>query len=319
MKHPDPQYRIVRYSSEWRNKWDIFVQQSRSPFVIFNRVFIEYHADRFCDHSLILVDENHKIAAIYPLNLTVDRTIHGHQGLTYGGIILPLRASPSLVEQSIQRLIEYCVGLRVNSIVLKPVPSQLTSSSNDDILYFLHRYGFVQLYTELSSYISQSTKLKISDSRRSSARRAERNQATYTDKLCLPTLHSLVTNALLRHDTTPTHSLEELVYLQENNRNDIFMRSVCIANRTESVALIFDYGRFWHTQYLAVSSEGGNMGALDYLLLKLIAESRLSLKGLSFGISTTQKGSYLNEGLYFYKQSFSSYPLTNQTLTLALN
>ncbi|MCW2481842.1 GNAT family N-acetyltransferase [Candidatus Symbiopectobacterium sp. NZEC135] len=68
--------------------------------------------------------------------------------------------------------------------------------------------------------------------------------------------------------------------------------------------LVFDFGCVVHTQYLASSPEGRTLGALDYLLATLIQQVYQEKKYFSFGISTEQSGTFLNEGLIAQKEGF---------------
>ena len=76
------------YSPDMRRDWDAFVDASRNSTFLFRREYLEYHADRFADHSLLAFKRG-SLRALLPANITSDGTLHSHQGLTYGGWILP--------------------------------------------------------------------------------------------------------------------------------------------------------------------------------------------------------------------------------------
>ena len=52
----------IKYSANMRSDWDKFVQTSRTPLFMFERSFVDYHADRFEDSSLVLADDSGIIA-----------------------------------------------------------------------------------------------------------------------------------------------------------------------------------------------------------------------------------------------------------------
>ena len=52
---------------------------------MFERGFMDYHADRFTDFSLMFYEDN-KLVALLPASIHGDE-IRSHGGLTYGGII----------------------------------------------------------------------------------------------------------------------------------------------------------------------------------------------------------------------------------------
>ena len=49
----DLQLNIVRYTAEQKTVWDSFVATSKNGTFLFMRDYMDYHADRFADHSLM--------------------------------------------------------------------------------------------------------------------------------------------------------------------------------------------------------------------------------------------------------------------------
>ncbi|EJO9092086.1 GNAT family N-acetyltransferase, partial [Cronobacter sakazakii] len=70
--------------------------------------------------------------------------------------------------------------------------------------------------------------------------------------------------------------------------------------------LVYDYGHIIHTQYMANTQQGRQIGALDYILFTLINDIYTEKKYLSFGISTENAGQYLNTGLIAQKEGFGA-------------
>ena len=73
------------YESMHRSHWDAFVARSKNGVFLFFRDYMDYHSDRFRDHSL-LVFEDETLIALLPANAEGDVLV-SHGGLTYGGII----------------------------------------------------------------------------------------------------------------------------------------------------------------------------------------------------------------------------------------
>ena len=49
----DLQLSVVRYTSDQKIVWDSFVAASRNGTFLFMRDYMDYHADRFTDYSLM--------------------------------------------------------------------------------------------------------------------------------------------------------------------------------------------------------------------------------------------------------------------------
>ncbi|MGL6604463.1 hypothetical protein [Aeromonas hydrophila] len=77
---------VKKYSNADKKIWDEFVFLAKNKHFLFFRDFMEYHSDRFNDHSLMFFDDNQKLLAILPANHADDK-LHSHQGLTFGGLI----------------------------------------------------------------------------------------------------------------------------------------------------------------------------------------------------------------------------------------
>ena len=77
---------IKRYTREKAEEWNRFVAASKNGTFLFDRHYMDYHADRFTDHSL-MVYRRGKLYALLPAN-AADGVLYSHQGLTYGGLLM---------------------------------------------------------------------------------------------------------------------------------------------------------------------------------------------------------------------------------------
>lgn len=48
---------IMKYSPENKNEWNEFLHQAKNNLFMFDRNYMEYHSDRFTDHSLMFYKE----------------------------------------------------------------------------------------------------------------------------------------------------------------------------------------------------------------------------------------------------------------------
>jgi hypothetical protein len=80
---------LVPYQPEYKSCWDTFVAQSKNATFLFFRDYMDYHADRFHDHSLMFYKKD-RLLGLLPGNVEED-VYYSHQGLTYGGNPVPKR------------------------------------------------------------------------------------------------------------------------------------------------------------------------------------------------------------------------------------
>ena len=64
MAHSD--IKAVRYEAIFQPVWDEYVRKARQASFLFERSFMDYHADRFTDASLIVRNAKNKILALLP-------------------------------------------------------------------------------------------------------------------------------------------------------------------------------------------------------------------------------------------------------------
>ena len=86
---------VVSYTPDRKDHSDALIQGSPCANLLFYRNFMEYHADRFNDASVLVYQEDRPVA-VFPANLTQDGQVVSHQGLTYGGIICATPVSITL-------------------------------------------------------------------------------------------------------------------------------------------------------------------------------------------------------------------------------
>mgnify|MGYP002578565846 CR=1 FL=1 len=76
---------VKRYTDTDAELWNKFNAESKNSLFMFDRNYMDYHRDRFQDHSLMFY-ENEKLVAILPMSERENELV-SHGGLTYGGFI----------------------------------------------------------------------------------------------------------------------------------------------------------------------------------------------------------------------------------------
>src|ERR1044071_8510242 len=77
---------IERYTSAFIDEWNDFIAKSKNGTFLFHRSYMDYHSDRFKDHSLMIRMKG-KLSGVFVAN-EKDGRIESHGGLTYGGLLL---------------------------------------------------------------------------------------------------------------------------------------------------------------------------------------------------------------------------------------
>ncbi|EHK9184209.1 TPA: GNAT family N-acetyltransferase [Vibrio vulnificus] len=294
-----------RYNPEDLATWNSFIQDSKMSAFFFLRSFMDYHKDRFDDHSVMFFDEG-QLIAVLPANQNQNQLV-SHGGLTFGGLVLSRKLRSSKVAEILTSLKEYLLGCNITSVIYKASPHFMHDLPAEEDVYFLFNDGAQLVRRDLTSIIYNGRKLKLSKGRKALISKARGNGVVITESDDITGFYELLSGALEKHGVKPVHSVEELEMLKERHSKNIKLYIAEENGKALAGALMFNFDSVEHTQYLATSDEGKTVGALDLLIGTLIerfheGESRV----FSFGISTENAGKYLNEGLLSQKEGFGA-------------
>ncbi len=304
---------IVAYRNELKEDWDAFVRSSRNGTFLLERGFMDYHADRFVDCSL-LVYEDSSLRGVF--GATWDegsRTVTSHGGLTYGGLIYDSEATTVEVLAMLQGIFMWYIDyLGAGRVVYKTIPYIYSNCPAEEDRYAIFRAGGRLLSRSISSVVEMSSGIGMRKLRMRGAKRAIDN-GMFIDRMSegdWDSLHDyweLLTKVLKeRHNVVPVHTYDEMRLLISRFPQNIKLFMVREEKSVVAGCIVFITERVAHIQYIAAGERGRECGALDLLFRHLINESFRSLRYLDFGISTEDGGNRLNEGLIFQKEGFGA-------------
>jgi len=297
-------FAVRPYAQADANAWDALVERSRNGNLLHRRGYMDYHADRFVDQSL-MVERNNEVVAVFPANI-LGRTVTSHGGLSYAGLITgdALRAESTLAVFG--QIGEHYRALDVERVVYKAVPHVFHACPAEEDLYALHRLGARLKRRDLSSVIPLQEAFRFTPGRRHAIDKARKAGIRVQPGADPEAFHALLADVLRKHDAVPTHSLAELRVLQARFPRQIVLHEARRGDGLLAGVLVYDFGRVVHTQYMAVSEEGRHLDALSFLLAELIQNTYATRRHFSFGISTEQEGRVLNGGLIAQKEYFGA-------------
>lgn len=285
-------------------RWDEVVAQSRNGTFLHRRAYMDYHAARFNDASL-LVEEDGAAIAVLPANRDGD-VVTSHGGLTYGGLIATrgLRAERTLA--ALEHIGDHYRRAGVHRFTYKPVPHVFHAVAAEEDLYAMHRLGATLVRRDLSSVLAPAAAAGMNTNRRRAIARARAAGVTTRAGTAMGPFHAMLADVLRRHDARPTHTLAELELLRSRFPTGIVLHEAVRGDELLAGALVYDFGHAVHAQYLAASPAGKACGALSLLLAELMGGVYARRPCFSLGISTEDEGRVLNSGLVAQKESFGA-------------
>lgn len=295
---------IRRYRREDKELWNSFVSKARSATFLFDRNYMDYHADRFDDNSFMFYHKG-KLKAVLPANVSGD-TLYSHQGLTYGGLLLDKKATVEDVLECFDSLNSWLRENGISKVVYKALPWIYQQYPSQEDLYALTWKCKAQLISrDIASTIVVDNKLKFAESRKSGIRKAlslniEVGESNDVDGFW----HVLEDNLGNRYNAKPVHTASEMKLLMSRFPNNIKLYVAKMNGEIVGGTLIYVTSQVVHTQYISASLEGKKHGALDLLFDYIINKVYANCRYFDFGKSTEQGGAYLNEPLIFQKEGF---------------
>ena len=292
------------YTPSDAGAWDATVDRSRNGNLLHRRGYMDYHADRFTDASL-MVEKDGRMVAVFPASIDGPQ-VSSHGGLTYAGLISTreLRAEATL--EVFERIADAYRERGVERLLYKAVPHVFHAYPAEEDLYALHRLGARLARRDLSSVIALREGFHFTEERRRAIAKARKSGLRVQSQGDLADFHALLAQVLAAHGVEPTHSLAELRLLQSRFPERIALHEVREDDALLAGALVYDLGPAAHTQYLAASERGRQCHALSLLLAELIETVYAHKRHFSFGISTEQAGRVLNGGLVEQKERFGA-------------
>lgn len=295
---------IRRYRREDKELWNSFVSKARNATFLFDRNYMDYHADRFDDNSFMFYHKG-KLKAVLPANVAGD-TLYSHQGLTYGGLLLDKKATVEDVMECFDSLNSWLRENGISKVVYKALPWIYQQYPSEEDLYALTWKCKAQLISRnIASTIVIDNKLKFAESRKSGIRKAlslniEVGESNDVDGFW----HVLEDNLGNRYNAKPVHTASEMKLLMSRFPNSIKLYVAKMNGEIVGGTLIYVTSQVVHTQYISASVEGKKHGALDLLFDYIINKVYANCRYFDFGKSTEQGGAYLNEPLIFQKEGF---------------
>ena len=208
---------IHKYSEKDHHLWEAFVENANNGTIFHTLEFLSYHPPhRFKNHHLIIKEQNN-ILALLPA-VEEQRTLISHKGASYGGFVLRQDLGIHQIYLIVEHTLEHLKGLGFKSIVLTQPPLIYYSNPNQYIDFALIKNGFHYRKREITAVIPLDASEPLltfhADARRST-KKAMREGVVVMISDDYKSYYDILKNNLgMRHNVSPTHTLDELLVLK---------------------------------------------------------------------------------------------------------
>ncbi len=301
-------FELIRYSADKAAEWDAFVRTAKNATFLFERAYMDYHADRFHDCSLMAYRKG-RLYALLPACDDGQGTWWSHRGLTYGGLIMSAQCRAAEVCELFGMLNRWLAENGFSKVVYKHVPWIYALLPAEEDLFALQNVCHAVVRSrDIASVVDLRDRLPLSTLRRRGVKKALALglQIRMVDAPAdfWPLLEE---NLWSSFKARPVHTLEEISLLQRRFPENIVIYGIYQGDVLLGGTVLYVCGRVVKTQYISACEEGKRTGAIDLLfchLLDKFAEEKKTL--FDFGTSNKVVDDALNEPLIFQKEGFGA-------------
>lgn len=296
---------IVRYTPSCRTAWDEFVALSKQGTFLLFRHYMDYHRDRFVDHSLMVFRDG-TLCALLPANET-EGVLWSHGGLTYGGLLTTTKTTAVEVCEIFRHINIYLGAHGIHKVIYKAIPWIYHRIPAEEDLYAIVNVCHARLTVRnIASVVMQETPVKWNRDRRYGANKANTDGVTVErSENDLEAFWEVLTQNLQTvYNALPVHDIEEMQRLRALFPDNIILYVAKLDGQVLGGTLLYVTPQVVHAQYISATAEGKRRHAIDAIFRKVLTEDFATVKYFDFGTSNEEQGRVLNESLIYQKEGF---------------
>lgn len=297
-------FEIKRYTAADKPVWDHYVKKARNATFLFLRDYMDYHADRFHDYSLMFY-KNGKLHSVLPAH-QVDTTLYSHFGLTYGGLIMDINVTISDTCRLFEDLNLWLKARGFTKVIYRPIPwIYHIHPSEEDLYAIFWKCHAHLLIRNIGTCIFMQQHLRWRKDHIRRLRKAKANGVTVVRDAPLDEFWRILDDNLEeRFGAKPVHTLGEIQLLKSRFPKEIIQYSAYKDGHIIGGLTFYITQQVVHGQYSSTNAEGKEFGAMEAIYDKIMYEDYPNYPYLDFGSSTEQNCSVINDGLIAHKEGY---------------
>lgn len=311
-------YTVRRYHSDDFLLWNAFIGTAKNATFLFHRDFMEYHADRFEDYSL-MVFEGQKLVAVLLAN-RVGNEMHSHQGLSYGGIVINNEIRITDYLKVAENILVFLKESGISYLYVKSLPSIYHKTLAEEFDFLISVIQAENYRTDSYFVIDNQLKYNPNRNRKRALKIAGSNKISVKESNDFDIFWNeiLLVNLQNRFGVLPVHTIDEINCLQKKFPENIRLFLTYQNKEIKAGAVIFLTENTAHIQYSSGTEDRDESGVLDFLF-DFIIKKYSNKKFVSFGSSSENEGHNINSGLAYWKESFGAKCITQKYYKIDIN
>lgn len=322
---------VQPYNESLADEWDKFLEEKarNATFLHTRKFFLHNPLNQERDASLIFTKKTNIVGIIPAVYQNIDgrKTWNSHAYCTYGGFVVSEKVGVEEALEMVGKTIQYARENNVAEMIVRNPFRIFHKMPTDEIDFALWFNGFqilrrdIELALQFTRYSEKTIAESYDGQTRKAVRKAEKENVSVEVSQNFDEFWTILdSNLKEKHDTKPTHSIDEFKRLYELiGEEKIKLFGAYYNNRLIAGIVVFAANeKAIHAQYIAGLNEFQHLRPVN-LLIHRIAVWALenNFEFFNLGMSNNPDGS-INVGLSRFKEGFGARSILRETVRLAL-
>jgi hypothetical protein len=308
---------VERYTRDRQPAWDEFVRASKNGTFLFLRDYMDYHADRFTDHSLLVHDDAHRLIALLPAHQEGDALV-SHGGLTFGGFVAGDGMKIGLMLGVFDAALSYLHARGVRRVLYKAIPHIYHRVPAEEDRYALLAAGGRWIRSSPVAVVPRDQRLPYQERRQRGVKKAQAQGLAIARSRDFEGFWDVLSARLDKtYLARPVHTAAEIQLLSGRFPEHIKLFACHRDAAMVAGVVVYESARVARAQYIASTDAGRAVGAVDLLLDHLLADVYRAKPYFDLGTSEVDAG-VVNRGLMDQKEGFGARTVSQDHFALDL-
>ena len=255
---------LRRYTLQDEVQWNHFVSTSKNGTFLFQRSYMDYHSDRFTDHSLIAMSDSGRWIAVLP-SCEQGKIFSTHAGLSYGGWVTNQDMTCPEMLALFDELMTYLARAGFESINYKTIPHIYHRLPSEEDSYALFRHNATLWRRDTLSVLELRVPPLIQERRKRGAKKALQHHVQikldqHSSQVYAEFWQCLLANLQTQFQQKPTHSLAEIDTLAKLHPAHIQLHTAYVDGELCAGIVVYLAEPVCHVQYISATPSGKKNG-----------------------------------------------------------
>jgi hypothetical protein len=294
---------IQRYSDSLKDRWDGFIATTKNSSFLFRRDYMDYHRDRFDDHSL-LFHAGGKLIACLPAHVAHGK-LCSHQGLTFGGLLMSRDIRLGQAKAIARALRDHLRREGLSHLDYRPMPHPYHDIPAEEDIVALAAEGAVLTDVRAVPF-ARAGKIRLSRDRLRDLRDKDlANLEVRRSADIRGFMRYCAEHRAWRFNSRLVHSEEEMALLADRFPDNIQHYVIERASEVLAGSIVYRHGNCAKLQYTAPASAAVEDGVMTHLYSRVLSDMLPAGHWVDFGHSHDLDGNF-NAGVHQFKESLGA-------------